>query len=185
MFGTKEMLARRVRTAALFAGAWLMTLPIAATASAAPGSVTVNVKSPSATSPNIGVGFRWLLEEDSTWPVTPGDATAADAQALNLHKSHMTVVAQGRSTGAGSTSVPVPDTGTRYFLSILPDEGCATGGCFTMSGRQITPELFVAGTSPTLVVTVPAQPTPTAQIFGRAFQDSAPINGTWDDAEAP
>jgi len=79
MFGTKEMLARCVRTAALFAGAWFTTFPIAATASAAPGTVTVNVKSPSPASPNIDVGFRWLLEEDSTWPAAPGNATATDA----------------------------------------------------------------------------------------------------------
>jgi hypothetical protein len=199
MVGTKELFARGVRATALAIGAWLATLPLAGAAFAAPGTVTVNVKSPSASSANIASGFRWLLEEDATWPVDPAAAdaaTTANVLALNMHKSHMTVVGQGHSAGPGSAQVPVPDTNGRYFLSILPDEGadCLHSGCYTQSGRQVTAEIFSAANvsactqagapGACITVTVPAQPTPTAQIFARAFQDSAPINGTWDDAEA-
>ena len=168
------------------------------TLAAGPGTVTVTAKSAGVP---INVGYRWLLEEDSTWYVDPGqpdaDTTTATL-ALNMHKSHMTVVASGHSD-ANPASIPVPDTAKRYFLTILPDQhdagadprtaasrDCAVpGNCFTQSGRQVTPELFNGGSTATLSVTLAGQPVPTAQIFARAFQDSRPINGVWDNGEAP
>ncbi|MGH8261934.1 MAG: hypothetical protein ACRET4_00525, partial [Steroidobacteraceae bacterium] len=193
MVVNKDVFARWATHAAFALCAWCATFPFASAALAAPGTVEVTVKAPSATGTNIGVGFRWLLEEDSTYAVTPGDATATDSLALNMHKSHMTVVAKGHSA-TNPASVPVPDTGKRYFLSILPDQSAPNsttpldcqqaGNCYTMSGRQITPDLFANG-SATLTVAVTGQPVPTAQIFARAYEDSAPINGVWDDGEAP
>ena len=190
----------RIRSVALLASVWLATLPLASAALADPGTVNVTVKSSAATSGSIDVGFRWLLEEDSTWavdPDAPDAATTTDTLALNFHKSHMNVVAQGHSD-SNPAAIPVPDTSKRYFLSILPDQhepgadplggasrDCSTtGNCYTQSGRQVTPELFGGGATATLTVTLPGQPVPTAQIFARAFQDSAPINGMWDLGEA-
>ena len=86
--------------------------------------------------------------------------------------------------------MPDSTSAQRLFLSILPDQNagtvdCATpGNCFTQSGRQITPELFNGGASASLTITVAGQPVPTAQIFARAFQDSAPIDGVWRTANS-
>jgi hypothetical protein len=205
-----ESFTRGVRTVALLAGAWIATLPVASAALADPGTVNVTVKS---SGTEIKTGFRWLLEEDSTWFVDPrqpdADTTTATL-ALNMHKSSMTVVAQGHADSS-TAAIPVPDNSKRYFLSILPDQGesrdattgqpvgasndCAGAGpCYTQGGRQVTPELFgwdprspatVPASTADLTITVPSQPVPTAQIYARAFQDSAPINGVWDNGEQP
>ena len=190
----------RIRSVAWLASVWLATLPFANAAHAADGTVNVTVRSSGASGGPISVGYRWLLEEDSTWnadPYAPDAATTQDTLALNFHKSHMTVVGQGHAD-ASTAAIPVPDTLKRYFLSVLPDQSdsgadplagpsrdcAAAGNCWTQSGRQVTPELFGGGTTADLTITVASQPVPTAQIFARAFQDSAPINGVWDDGEA-
>jgi hypothetical protein len=173
---------------------WLAALLMASVSAvhAAPGTVSVRVVTPNSGGPLISTGFRWLLEEDVTYPVTPCLPTAStscpppsttdtNTLALNLHKSYMPVVATGSVATGGTTTISVPDTSKRYFLSVLPNEGgdCQLPGhCFTMSGHQIA----VGQSSVTVAVT--SQPIPTAQIFVRAHEDSAPINNVWDDGEA-
>ncbi len=159
----------RIRSVALFASVFLATLPFANAAHAADGTVNVTVRSSGASGGPIDVGYRWLLEEDSTWladPYAADAATTQDTLALNFHKSHMTVVGQGHSD-SNPAAIPVPDTSKRYFLSILPDQSdsgadplagasrdCAAAGqCWTQSGRQVTPALFGAGTSADLTIT--------------------------------
>ena len=184
--------SRRFIGLALFAWLAILLIASASTAMAAPGNVTVRVVAPNAAGPTITTGFRWLLEEDATYPVTPCLPTATttcpapsttdpNVLALGLHKSYMPVVANGSVAGGGTTTITVPDTSRRYFLSVLPNEGgdCqAPGHCFTMSGHQIA-----AGQS-SVTVAVTSQPVPTAQIFVRAHEDNAPINNVWDDSEA-
>jgi len=193
MVGTNKLFDSRIRSLALAAGGCLVALTLASPAGADPGTVTVTAKSAGVP---IGTGYRWLLEEDSTWyvdPSAPDADTTTATLALNMHKSHMNVVAQGHSD-ANPATIPVPDTSKRYFLSILPDQHVGTGpsldcgspgNCFTQSGRQVTPELFGGGSTATLTVALGGQPIPTAQIFARAFQDSRPINNVWDNGEQP
>ena len=160
----------------------LVALCVATTTWALPGSVEVTVK-PSPTSPStIPVGFRWVLEEDVTYAVTPG-VPDPGSLSVNMHKSYMPVAGSGHSA-AGTATIPIPDTARRYYLSVLPDQPAGVdcqipGNCFTQSGKQVAP-----GATSITVIT-PSQPVPTAQIFIQAFEDSAPINGAWDIGEAP
>ena len=138
----------------------------------------------------IPVGYRWLVEEDATFPVTPGAVQGKCALAVNLHRSYMPVVASGHSDSA-SISITVPDANKRYYVSVVPDQGtpgapadCSSeaGLCFTQSGRQVG---FTAGaTSTTVNVVVTPQPLPTSQIWVRAFEDTNSINNAWDTGEA-
>lgn len=180
------------RTVGLAFAVWLASLLIAAPAGAAPGNVTVRVVTPNSAGPLISTGFRWLLEEDVTYPVTPclptptttcppPDVNDTNVLALNLHRSYSPVISSGAVVSGGTVTITVPETTRRYFVSILPNEGgnCQlAGNCFTMSGHQI-------GAGQTVVnVPVTSQPVPTAQIFVRAHEDDSPINNTWDDGEA-
>lgn len=138
----------------------------------------------------IPVGFRWLVEEDATFAVTPGAVQGKCALAVNLHRSYMPVVASGHSN-ASAVTINVPDSNKRYYVSVVPDQGtpgspadCSTeaGQCFTQTGRQA---IFAPGTTSTTVnVVVTPQPLPTSQIWVRAFEDVASINNAWDTGEA-
>jgi large repetitive protein len=156
-----------------------------------PGDVTVTVKSPTSTGPNITVGWRWVLEEDRTYAADPAALPARDpanlskTQASNLYRSYMPVVNSGHAVGAVAI-IQVPDVDKRYVISVLPDQSTpadgprdcqAKGNCFTMSGKQILPHQI------NVVVAVAPQPVPTAQIFLRAFEDTRPLNNVWDDTE--
>ncbi len=160
-------------------------LALCATLLAMPASVfavEVTVVSPTATGAPITVGYRWILEEDVTYPPIPG-TPLSETQATNLHKSYFPVALTGRSDTA-VTNITVPDSTKRYYLSVLPDQplasaDCQTGiDCYTMSGTQI-----LAGQTAVQVIVTP-QPLPTAQVFIRAYEDNAPINNAWDTGEA-
>lgn len=92
--------------------------------------------------------FRWTLEEDATYHVTPG--IPATNWAVKFHKSYMPVVA------AGDQSIPFPalDLAKHYFISVLPK----AEGSYSIGGAQIAP----GQTSVTIYVN--QQPIPTAQI---------------------
>jgi len=118
--------------------------------------------------PIVG-GFRWLLEEDTTFPVTPG-ARVSDSLAVNIFKSHSPVAANGSST-TSTAAITAPDSTKRYFLSVLPNSG------YTMSGASINAGL---GRRSTVTVTVNPLPLPTAQISILVFHDNNPINNAPD-----
>ena len=84
-------------------------------------AVTVNVVD--ATNGAVGIGFRWLLEEDTTTLTVPGVPTNASI-GLVIHKSHAPVVANGTATSRAN--IPVPDPTKRYFISVLA-EGYSLG----------------------------------------------------------
>ncbi len=47
----------------------------------------------------LTVGYRWLLEEDVTYPVDPNNPQPIDhTLALNFHKSYMPVIASGEES---------------------------------------------------------------------------------------
>lgn len=122
-----------------------------------------------AINPEVPVpGFRWVLEEDNSHPVTPGVAGATDMLALEFHASHAPVILSGQSS-AGSTSITVPLAplgGTRYFLSVLPFHG------FSMGGIPVT----LAQDNTTVKIVVNKEKIPTAQISVFAYEDHYPLN---------
>ena len=110
----------------------------------------------------LGVGYRWLVEEDATWQVDPSAPNPVQ-QGIEFHKSYMPVVAEGTSANLNFLRNRL-DPAKHYFISILPDSG------YAMSGGQVKP-----GQS-SLTVTVQPLPTPTAQISFFVFEDNNPID---------
>ncbi|MEW6102014.1 MAG: hypothetical protein AB1481_06980, partial [Candidatus Omnitrophota bacterium] len=114
----------------------------------------------------IAVGYRWLLEEDTTHYTTPG-AQVANSIGLEIHNSYAPVITKGHSA-TSSAIIDVPGT-TRYFVSVLPDSG------YSISGTSVNLNQLEA------TVKVHAQPIPTAQISVITFVDQNPINDAIDE----
>ena len=174
--------------------AWTLTPVASAQVAACPapppgGEGTINLKVIKQDNTAMTRGYRWIVEEDTTYAVTPGTACGADSLAVNLHKSYMPVVKTDHVDAPNnSVEIKVPDSNKRYYVSVLPDQpdgadACASaaGQCFTQSGRQA---VFAGSNSITVNVVVTPQPLPTAQIWVRAFEDTASINNAWDTGEA-
>ncbi|MEW6569801.1 MAG: hypothetical protein AB1390_01300 [Nitrospirota bacterium] len=113
--------------------------------------------------------YRWLLEEDATYHVTPGNP--ATNMALDFHRSYMLVVAEGHSVG--QASITVPDPTKHYYISVLPDRNPA-GLSYTNGGAQVA---IGAGT---VTVYCNQLPIPTAQISIFVFEDNQPLNNAPD-----
>jgi len=129
-------------------------------------AVTVNVVD------NDGVavdGFRWLLQEDTTFAVDPtAPATNPDdLLSLSFHASHHPV-AQSGNVDTGPASITATDG--RYYVSVLPYSG------YSISGQQVE----VVGGNASVDVTVQKHPIPTTQIAVYLFHDSFPLNGAPD-----
>ncbi|HEY0721272.1 MAG TPA: choice-of-anchor Q domain-containing protein [Gammaproteobacteria bacterium] len=117
-------------------------------------------------------GFRWLVEEDTTFAVTPGVHTT-QALALGFHTSHNPVVKEGETTTASSVVVDGVDDTKRYFVSVLPIAGYSNGGAEVSFGAAAT------------TVVVAQNPIPTAQISVFAYEDKQPINNAPDLPQEP
>lgn len=63
-------------------------------------AVTVNVVDPTGTP--IGVGFRWLLEEDNTNITVPGVPVRVSIS-TDIHNSYAPVIAKGQVGGSSAT----------------------------------------------------------------------------------
>lgn len=115
--------------------------------------------------------YRWLIEEDVTYNIVPGETCQpgqeADCLSTHFHKSYLPVVAEGHA----GDPLPNLDPQKRYFVSILPDSGYAMGGAQIAAGQS--------GVS----VSVNAEPIPTAQIRIFVFHDNWPINNAPDTPE--
>ncbi len=135
-------------------------------------AVTVNIVDPDGAP--IGVGFRWLLEEDNTNVTVPGVPVRVSIS-TDIHNSYAPVVAKGQIGGSSvdittDASGSALDPNKRYFISILPDSGFSTSG------------VTVEAPNPAVVtVTVNPLPLPTAQISLFAFVDHNPINNVFDE----
>src|SRR3990172_3474496 len=104
-------------------------------------------------------GFRWLIEEDTTKPVTLGvPAIPGQDLSLSFHTSYAPVVANGDETNSTVTLDPAK----RYFVSVLPDTSYEMGGAPVAAGQG------------TVTVSVNSLPTPTAQISVFVFNDRHP-----------
>ena len=128
-------------------------------------------------------GFKWLLQEDVTYPVTPG-VRDPDSLSLNFHKSNIPLSLKanngqgqtGRSTEASVVITNVPGNAAnprRYFVSVLPFTGYAMNGA-----PVLIDELDLQ--SEEVNVVVHSHPIPTAQISVFIFEDNQVLNGAPD-----
>ena len=129
-------------------------------------AVTVTVVDPG---DNLINDFYWTLEEDTTYPVTPGVPTI-DIASLNFHKSYMPVIVSGEAT-TGNATIALPDPNKQYFVSILPKTGSHSMGGITVAPGQ---------NASTLKLVLNNLPLPTAQITIFVFNDNNPINNAPD-----
>ncbi|MBP7147723.1 MAG: hypothetical protein KBD01_09275 [Acidobacteria bacterium] len=139
-------------------------------------SLSISVQAPDGTP--VG-GFRYLVQEDTTYGTLPGTSCMPgqdpeQCHSLGFHRSYARVVKAGSCTGSPC------DAGTlsagRYFVSVLPDnadqdDGFANGG----AGVRV-----VSDPGATLTITVQRNPIPTAQIRVFVFEDNFPINNAPD-----
>ena len=120
---------------------------------------------------NPVTAYRWLIEEDVTYDIVPGETCQpgfeADCLSVNFHKSYLPVVAEGHE----SDPLPTLDDNKRYYVSILPGSGYSMGGAQIAAGQV------------DVSISVNAHPIPTAQIRIFIFEDNWPINGAPDTPE--
>jgi hypothetical protein len=142
---------------------------------------TLNVVDSNGTA--ITGGFRWVLEEDTsyrqplgTWtgPTAP-ESDKANVLSFNFYKSYMPVRGSG-STDSATAEIAIPENGKRYFVSVL-----ASDPNYQMSGRPVAPD--AQGAYGPVTVVLNSGPVPTAQIFVIAHRDDNPINNVFDQAQ--
>ena len=114
-------------------------------------------------------GFRWILQQDATFPVDPANPSSNPDELLSLgfHASYHPV-AQNGNEDTGSATITAP--AGRYYVSVLPYSG------YSISGAPIE---VVDGTE-SVTVTVQQHPIPTTQIALYLFHDNFPVNGAPD-----
>ncbi|MAG32887.1 MAG: hypothetical protein CL908_18575 [Deltaproteobacteria bacterium] len=146
-------------------------------------------------------GFRWVLEEDNTHPVTPGvliersgvpagnatmpsnSASVETSLAFDFHASHAPVATatidgrglQGETPGSSQIVENVRgnlNNPRRYYISVLPYEG------YTMGGAQVL--IDERGSNEPVTVIVQEHPLKTAQISVFVFEDNQPLNNAPD-----
>ena len=151
---------------------------------------------------NAVSGFRWLLEEDNTHPVTPGvlinregvvpangdtpnnTTDTGTSLAFDFHASHAPVATatnDGRGLKGETDSDNVTVTNVRgnannprrYYVSVLPYTG------YTMGGAQVLIDEQGSQSEPVTVV-VQQHPLRTALITVFVFEDIAPLNNAPD-----
>ncbi|QYZ67228.1 MAG: hypothetical protein HPY30_15315 [Gammaproteobacteria bacterium (ex Lamellibrachia satsuma)] len=153
-----------------------IALSMLAVSAAHSGQVTLNVQDPSGAPVN---GFRWLIQEDTTYAVTP-DVSTGDMLSLGFHRSNHppainSVTGAGLSGYSDTAQAVVADVedNKNYYISVLPFSG------YSLSGGSVA--IDATGTDQqTVTVTVQQQPIPTAQISFYLFHDHYPVNGNPD-----
>ncbi|MBI3562201.1 MAG: hypothetical protein HY080_10870 [Gammaproteobacteria bacterium] len=153
---------------------WVLSLTANALTVTVEGSIEVNSEANIVAVTN----YRWLIEEDATYHIIPGqtcnNGQLSECLGANFHRSNMPVIAEGHS----GDLFPVLDPNKHYFISILPDlPANPADTSFSMAGAQIKPG------QENVTVRVNAQPFPTAQIVVYVFNDNNPINGAPDQPQ--
>ena len=141
----------------------------------APGAMalTLNVKDGDGADVN---GFRWILQQDATFPVDPNNPSSDPDELLSLgfHRSYHPI-AQNGNVDTGPATIDAPPG--RYYVSVLPYSG------YSISGRGVEVVDANGDGTPdpvTVEVTVQQHPIPTAQIALYLFHDNFPVNGAPD-----
>lgn len=117
-------------------------------------------------------GFRYLLEEDTSHPVTPGSPVSNNLS-LGIHRSYAPIIqlkTGDPATGSfdGSTVKLDISSSTRYVVSILPNTGFSNSSAIVgLKQEKVT-------------IVVNPLPIPTAQISVLVFKDDSPINNIPD-----
>ncbi|MBL3527703.1 MAG: hypothetical protein JMN29_08385 [gamma proteobacterium endosymbiont of Lamellibrachia anaximandri] len=153
-----------------------IALSMLAVSAAHSGQVTLNVQDQSGAPVN---GFRWLIQEDTTYAVTP-DVSTGDMLSLGFHRSNHppainSITGAGLSGYSDTAQAVVADVedNKNYYISVLPFSG------HSLSGDSVS--IDATGTDQqTVTVTVQQQPIPTAQISFYLFHDHYPVNGNPD-----
>ena len=118
----------------------------------------------------IQVGYRWLLEEDTTNLVRPG-VPSTTSISVSIGTSYSIPVATGTDNDLSRLNNPaILNPAKRYVLTVLPDQP-PEGPSYTMSAAKLA-----AGQN-SATVKVLSHPVPTAQISVLVFMDNAFING--------
>jgi len=115
-------------------------------------------------------GFRYLVEEDTTQPVSLG-VHDPNSLSVNIHRSYAPVVANGQVNSGNTVSVTVP-TNKRYVVSVIPNVNQYTVGGANVAINQTA-----------VLVTLHTYPIPTAQVSVFVFHDNKPINNAPDPLE--
>jgi hypothetical protein len=151
----------------------LLAMAPAAGAANLPGLTVIGVAADGTETPVTD--YRWMVEEDLTYhvPLDPGTGDPMsdnDTLAVSFHRSYMPVHAKGcvnMPAGSACNELPFVDTGSHYYVSVVPRSG------YSIGGAAYDP---VAGAT----VYVNQHPIPTAQISILIFEDNAPINNAPD-----
>jgi hypothetical protein len=114
-------------------------------------------------------GFRWILQQDTTYAVDPNNPSIDPDELLSLgfHASYHPVAQNGNQDVGAATINADPG---RYYISVLPYTG------YSISGQSVE----IVDDTETVTVTVQQHPIPTAQIALYVFHDNFPINGAPD-----
>ncbi len=142
----------------------------------------------------VTVGYRYLIEEDTTQHPEPG-TTTNNILAFQFHKSWMPPVISGTDAD-GSLAAWTPDPTKNYLISVVPNFTQDSYGTYfasyNMAATAIRASLTPAGapisdgngnklpTQLSATVIVQSSPLVAAQIVALAFEDNHPINGEPD-----
>ena len=128
----------------------------------------------------ITVGYRWLLEEDTTNLVQPG-VPSTTSISVSIGTSYSIPVATGTDNAASLArldNAAILNPARRYVLSVMPDQP-PDGPLYTMSAAKI------AAGQKSATIRLLSHPVPTAQISVLVFMDNAFINGAPDIPAEP
>ena len=126
----------------------------------------------------IAVGYRWLLEEDTTNLVRPG-VPSTTSISVSIGTSYSIPIATGTDLDvARLDNAAILNPAKRYVLTVLPDQP-PDGPSFAMSAAKL------AAGQKSATVKLLSHPVPTAQISVLVFHDNAFINGAPDIPAEP
>ncbi len=174
------MINSRPNTIALVGYLCLLALGFLAAAATEAATFNLNVVDNDG---NPVQGFRWILEEDKTFPVDPHNpvdllapGAADELLATGFHVSYHPV-AQNGNTDSASTPITVPNVQGanevgRFYVSVLPYSG------YGISGKPV--RIVNGSMQDDVTVVVQKHPIPTASITIFLFHDNWPINGAPD-----
>ena len=123
-------------------------------------------------------GFRWILQEDTTFPVDPNDpaTTADELLAMGFHASYHPIAKDidgvGLTGNSDTDNVNINAPNGRYYASVLPYSG------YSISGQPV--QIGMGNQADDVTVVVQKHPIPTATITLMLFHDNFPVNGMPD-----
>ncbi len=146
-------------------------------------ALTITVEDPNVAPADPVANYRWLIETDTTHPVTPG-VSDPGSLSFSIHNSATTVMCTGATIsptievdGAGDPCQGRLSVGGRYFVSVLPNHDIAgEAPRYTLGGTGFT----FNGNPQAVTVAVSPAPVPTAQITVFVFEDMKSINNAPD-----